>query len=269
MSNTEIKFVQLEPGAFLRDSDFIQMTPAQRGVYVSLILALYCNGGLLKINKNTGRICGCSYSNFIKIFAKISFKFSEKNGKIFHKKVSKVLAKQKKLVQIARKSGLRGGRPKKGTLYNENEKRNEIENVNINSSNSKSNVTKVSMQKEPVSDILPAENSISTNSLSRSSSSLRDNSQDQEFQSRKSIITHALMFDDRLNKILFAKTRSDRTCFLRIKDFLIAGCKSGKFDVQIFERAIQYAEEAKSGDNPNALFMSLMRSQLGFQRRKR
>ena len=102
MKSSKIKFVQLEPGAFLTDPDFIKMTPAQRGIYISLILALYCNNGSLKFDKNLSKLCCCSYSQFTKIFSKISFKFREKNGNIFHKKVSKVLAHQKKLMQIAK-----------------------------------------------------------------------------------------------------------------------------------------------------------------------
>ena len=39
----KIKYVQLESDAFLTDIDFVQFTPAERGVYCSLIMYLTSN----------------------------------------------------------------------------------------------------------------------------------------------------------------------------------------------------------------------------------
>ena len=41
----KIKYVQLESDAFLTDVDFVQFSPAERGVYCSLILLLTSNDG--------------------------------------------------------------------------------------------------------------------------------------------------------------------------------------------------------------------------------
>ena len=40
-----IKYVQLESDAFLTDLDFITMSPAERGVYCSLVLLLNSSDG--------------------------------------------------------------------------------------------------------------------------------------------------------------------------------------------------------------------------------
>ena len=125
MKRQKIKYVQLEPGAFLTDPDFIKMKVEERGIYCHLILLLYSNGGSLNYDDKMHLLFNCSKEEFEKYFSKISHKFRIKNNRIYHKKVSKVLAHQKKLMQIARNAGLKGGRPKKGTLFNENETKNE------------------------------------------------------------------------------------------------------------------------------------------------
>jgi uncharacterized protein YdaU (DUF1376 family) len=136
MKNRKIKFVPLEFDAFLTDPDFIAMNPPERGIYLSLILALYSIGGSLKLNDKTFKMCGCDNNEeFKKYFSKISFKFREKNGKIFHKKVTKVLREQKKFMQVSSNKGLKAANARWhgqcSCITNENEtKRNEIEKRN-------------------------------------------------------------------------------------------------------------------------------------------
>ena len=281
MKNSKIKFVQLEPGAFLTDPDFIKMTPAQRGIYISLILALYCNNGQLKLDKNIGKIRGCSQKIFLSLFSKISHKFRIKNGKIFHKKVSKVIAHQKKLMQIAKESGLKGAKVTWGAHgnENENEKGNETKTKNVSNNISNSNISDClnSKKDSTAQDSSNTNSSISTKNLIRPSNSLRKRIDNQiktmdelnftnDTVSNSRINVTAVRFIDSLGKYLFAKTRSDRSCFLNVSRFLADGCREGKFNLEIFDRALSYAKEAKSGENPNALFMSLMRSQLGYER---
>ena len=267
MKHSKIKYVQLEPGAFLTDPDFIKMTPSQRGIYWSLILALYCNEGSLIFDKNIGTLCGCSFSHFIKIFAKISFKFREKNGKIFHKKVSKVLAHQKKLMQIAKKSGLKGARVTWGAHSNENETKNETKSKinNINSSNSKSNNITSNSKESFENEVTSNHFSNSTSNFVRSSNSPRENA-GPDFGLKIAVNKKAVVFAGKINKILFAKTQSDRTCFKRVGQFLIDGCLAGKWNLNVFDQAIDLAKEASTGEKPNALFMSLMARELGYER---
>ena len=139
MNSGKIKYVQLEPRAFFSDADFLMMNPDERGIYITILLALYCSKGSLKYDKKLSIMCNCSEEFFEEIFSKISHKFRIKNSKIFHKKVSKVLAKQKKIMQASKKAGLKGGRPKKGTLseIKPNENENEFETNSKTESKSK------------------------------------------------------------------------------------------------------------------------------------
>ena len=108
----KIKYVQLESDAFLTDVDFIQFTPAERGVYCSLILLLTSNGGKCAFDvRALSRMCNCeSVEKFEKIWEKLSKKFQTRNGVIKHKRVTKELARSKKLRQTKRKAGLSGAK---------------------------------------------------------------------------------------------------------------------------------------------------------------
>ena len=46
----EVKYIQLEPAAFITDIDFMLMTAEERGVYCSIIFYLYANNGKIELN---------------------------------------------------------------------------------------------------------------------------------------------------------------------------------------------------------------------------
>jgi uncharacterized protein YdaU (DUF1376 family) len=106
----KVRFVQLESDAFLTDIDFIQMSPAERGVYCSLILYLTSNDGKCRFEPTAmSRVCNCvSPKDFGKIWESISKKFQIRKGMIKHKRVTKELRRAKKLQQAKRKAGLKG-----------------------------------------------------------------------------------------------------------------------------------------------------------------
>jgi hypothetical protein len=45
----------------------------------------------------------------------------------------------------------------------------------------------------------------------------------------------------------------------------MAGCAAGKFNEQIFGRAMDYAKEASLGRNPAAVFISLLKKELDYR----
>jgi uncharacterized protein YdaU (DUF1376 family) len=104
----KIKYVQLESDAFLTDIDFVQFTPAERGVYCSLILFLTSNDGKCAFEPAAlSRICNChGVEEFEKIWKRISKKFQLRKGTIRHKRVTKELSRAKKLLQAKRRGGL-------------------------------------------------------------------------------------------------------------------------------------------------------------------
>jgi uncharacterized protein YdaU (DUF1376 family) len=105
----KIRYVQLESDAFLTDLDFMQFSPAERGVYCSLILLLNTSGGKCEHEPaSLAKMCNCTKKEFEKIWNKIEKKFQTRKGVIKHKRVTKELRKSKKQWQAKRRAGLKG-----------------------------------------------------------------------------------------------------------------------------------------------------------------
>ena len=184
----KIKYVQLESDAFLTDIDFVQFTPAERGVYCSLILLFTSNDGKCTFDPRAlSRICNCvSVEEFEKIWERISKKFQLRKGVIRHKRVTQELGRAKKLLQAKRRGGLNTAKKRwhSGGTANSTAIAKETKgNVNVKVSKDLTNT---------------ADHSIS------SSDSLRTEQ------------LRALHFNDALSRIIRPAGRSDRTCFRNV-----------------------------------------------------
>ncbi len=105
----KVKFVQLEPEAFLTDLDFVAMTLEERGAYFTLILFLYSNNGKCNLDISVlSKLCNKTPKAFEKIWQNISKKFQTRSGMIKHKRVTKELKRAKKFRQAKSKAGLKG-----------------------------------------------------------------------------------------------------------------------------------------------------------------
>jgi uncharacterized protein YdaU (DUF1376 family) len=235
----KIKYVQLESDAFLTDIDFVQFTPAERGVYCSLILYLTSNNGKCTSEPEAlSRICNCrSVEEFETIWQRVSKKFQLRKDIIRHKRVSKELKKAKHFRQVCAEAGLKGAskrwgghsRPN-GVAIAKERKRNEKGSKDITNTNSAD------------------QTAITSDSLRHSQS-------------------NALRFIDVLSRIIPPRSRSDRTCFRNVADWLAEGCSAGRFTSEIFQRVLDYARQARQGDNPAAVFMSILKEELGYEKK--
>jgi uncharacterized protein YdaU (DUF1376 family) len=107
MKRKKIQYVSLESGAFISDLIFQTMTAAERGVYCTLIFYLYENNGKMPFNAELFKsLCNCA--DFEKVWEFVKQKFIIKNGRIFHKRVSKELDRAKKLSQVQSEKGVKG-----------------------------------------------------------------------------------------------------------------------------------------------------------------
>jgi uncharacterized protein YdaU (DUF1376 family) len=235
----KIKYVQLESDAFLTDIDFVQFTPAERGVFCSLILYLTSNNGKCTSEPEAlSRICNCrSVEEFETIWQRVSKKFQLRKDIIRHKRVSKELKKAKHFRQVCAEAGLKGAskrwgghsRPN-GVAIAKERKRNEKGSKDITNTNSAD------------------QTAITSDSLRHSQS-------------------NALRFIDVLSRIIPPRSRSDRTCFRNVADWLAEGCSAGRFTSEIFQRVLDYARQARQGDNPAAVFMSILKEELGYEKK--
>ena len=232
----KIKYFQLESDAFLTNIDFVQFTPAERGVYCSLILLLTSNDGKCTFETQAlSRICNCeSVEEFEKIWERISKKFQLRKGMIRHKHVTQELGRAKKLLQAKRRGGLSTAKKRwhSGGTTNSTATAKETKgNVNVRVSKDLTNT---------------ADRSISS-SDSLHTTQLRE-----------------LHFNDALSRII---PPADRTCFRNVTNWLAEGCASGWFNAEIFGRVLDYAKQARQGKKLAAVFMAIPKEELGYEKK--
>ncbi len=250
----KIKYVQLESDAFLTDLDFIHMSPAERGLYISLILFLYSNDGKCEFNPPAlSRLCNCrNVQEFETLWQKIAKKFQTRNGVIKHKRVTKELRKAKKMLQARRRAGLKGA---------------QVTWQSHNRAHCTDNGT--AMAKERKGSVIETEskdNNSNTNiSLCSSSNSVRGHTRNDDNDAYIKIQKATMSFRHNIEAIIPPRSRSDRTCFDRVARWLQAGCVKKQFDTDIFDRVLGYANEARAGQKPAAVFMALLKKELEYR----
>lgn len=231
----QVKFVQLESGAFLTDVDFITMTAEQRGVYITLILFLNCNKGKCRFDIEVlSALCNCQ--DFAQVWEKIKHKFSLRNGNIRHKRVSRELKAAKKRLQTASEKGIKGAAKRWHSQNYANTTANRPDIANERKRNEKEG------------------KDFSNTNTKKSSSSFSS-----------PVRSRSLMFNEALVNIIKPRSQSDRTCFRNVTNWLVEGCARGRFNEQIFERVLDYAREALSGRKPAAVFMALLKKELEYR----
>lgn len=85
---------KLEAGAFLADAEFQLMTAAERGLYCTMVLYLYCNGGRWKPDKKRmKKLCNRRHGRFEESFQEVPGKLAVRRGLVHHKRVTAELRK--------------------------------------------------------------------------------------------------------------------------------------------------------------------------------
>jgi hypothetical protein len=74
--------------------------------------------------------------------------------------------------------------------------------------------------------------------------------------------SEALLFYSSLCKIIKPRNQSDRTCFKNLSNWLALKVNNDKYTIEIFQRVLDYAQEAKGAKNPAAAFISLVKKEL-------
>lgn len=246
----EIRFVQLEPAAFLSDIDFQMMSAEERGVYFSLILCLYSNGGKLKIENDHQFLCGGNnaitlLSNCTKtgkdwenIWRIVQKKFKIKNNIITHKRVTREINKAR---NYRNKKSLAG---KIGMKHRYN-------------SVSNSDITK-EKEKEKESKYNSKGKGIDCNVFPSSSFSLSPSSVSDSFKKQCGI------FLLKLSEIFPNQSESDQTTFANIARHLEERLAK---EPDIFEQALEQARRSRRKSKPHSYFVGCCKKRWGFHRR--
>ena len=254
----KIRYVQLESESFLTDLDFTRMSAQERGVYCTILFYLYCNEGRCEFDPPTlARLCNCA--DFEKVCQSVEKKFQTRNGVIRHKRVSKELKRAKKLLQLKRKAGVTGAA-----------KRCQSHRTSISTTNS-SAIAKEREENEKRSEVEREEkditntNSNTANCSLASSTSVRTALTTDAARTAANGQIQALHFNETLVQIIRPRSQSDRNCFYNVTKWLQEGVAKGRFTNDVFGCALDYAKEARTGRNPAALFMTLLRKELGYR----
>jgi uncharacterized protein YdaU (DUF1376 family) len=231
---SKIKYVQLEADAFLTDIEFAMMDAQQRGVYVTILLYLYSNGGKCELDfEALKKISNCD--DFENIWEKIKKKFQIKNNMIRHKRVTKELRKAKRFSQLQRTKGLASAKARR-----ENTSRG-------------STAVRPRLNQEKESKVIEIEDKVITNSRVCS------------FSSSNSFRVKELHFNTALENLIRPITMSDKTCFRNVTRWASEQIAKGRFNDRIFGRILDYAKMARDAKKPAAAFMAILKKELDYR----
>jgi uncharacterized protein YdaU (DUF1376 family) len=251
----KVRFVQLESEAFLADIDFMRMSAAERGVYVTLLFYLYCNDAECEFDpRQLGRLCNCE--DFENLWPNISKKFQTRNSVIKHKRVTKELRRAKKFIQHQRKAGLTGA-SKRWHGHS-------TANSDAIANETKGNVIEKESKALTNTSGLAISSSNSVRATPIAPPMLQNFGTPRPAALERSIGA-ALYFNSALTNIIRPRSQSDRTCFRNVTNWLNKGCAEGTFTQEIFARVLDLADEAKTGRKPAAVFMALLKKELGYK----
>jgi len=84
-----------------------------------------------------------------------------------------------------------------------------------------------------------------------------------------SLHSKILAFYETLIRLLPPKSQSDRTCFRRLGAWLQEAIADGRLSEDVLTEVLSYARESRSPGvrNPRAVFMSILRKELGYDPR--
>ncbi len=240
MTKQKIKTVRLQAGAFTSDSDWQVMTDSQRGIYWSIIVYLYENGGRLQYDeKKIKKLCN-SGNNFCKNFSAIKHKFKIKNGILTHKRVTAELQKARKYIKQKRLAGLASGKARQTTAEQ-----------TLNGAGNGCPTTKAKAKTK-----LKLSKELSFNKEIRGNLAL-------EIQKK------AAYASDKLEMIFKPLTRTQVTTFLHIIQHISKLGKPELFDslIEWASDAVQYAgRNQKSKDTAAKLFVAKVKKETGFKK---
>ena len=283
-----IRFVQLEPAAFLSDVDVQVWNATEIGCYWMILLYLYTNNGKAPNDlKALSRLSHCPY-RFERIWDKIKRKFVIDGQFLSNLRVNCELETALSRYKKTHLAGLKGAKSRWGDHSEPNadpiakeSKGKVIEGKVIKNTNTRHEGEKTS---EGIHQDISKDTISTTKNNSSSSTSVR-NDKNPFLESMNAIQnrmgsgvsgdvrpamsadaqTRVLQFSEKLNALIRPRTQSDRTCFRKVANFFAGQIAAGKCGAEIFTHALHLAEEAAKGRNPAACFMALVKKELNYR----
>jgi len=247
----KLKYIQIQPDRDFLNADFLMLSPALRGIYLTVKMYLYTNNGVCELDYcKLAVITNCK--NFKKYFSQVEHMFTIKNGKIRHKEVTADLRGARKCTKAKRIAGLKGAQAR---WQSHCQRKGAAGNLPM-AKDGKVNETETEKESKVKT------NSDSSTDFSSGSSSIPSRC---DFGD-ESPLAMQIKFYDLAAELIVPVGASDRTCLKNIASWLKGQAdKSG--DKAIFSKAWRLAQESKrNGRKPMAMFITLMKSELGYRK---
>lgn len=266
-----IKYVQLEPDAFLSDLDFQVMTDRQRGIYFSLILYLYRNGGKIPNNAQALlKLCSSCASTFTDDWSAIKHKFQVTETEIRHKRVSEELEKAFNLYENRRKAGQKGGfSHKKRDLEEQAELEQSLSGAKAEPeqcSGSKAKQSNSNANNITIANNNSNETSIRPHTDGDGTEIAIDKNSSNDFE--LTLQKNAVLVLNEIENLLHPRSQREQDTFAKVMVHITNVCRSKEaaYHGQIFNDFVSLAKEAASSHaaNKKGLFVSLVKKRYGF-----
>ena len=271
MKKKDLTYVSLDSKKFLTDELFQVMSMEERGLYCTIIFNLYANGGSISAEPGVlSRLCDCnSLRQFNKLWKNMHRKFFKKGKKLYHKKVSRELARVAKLTQARSEAGVKGNKVRWNTDHKAIAK-DEICDREVKGSEAK-------RSEEKTREFIPTRSVGKSSTFNREINKVVQNSK--PISAGISCSSHStgiaspeleikkLNLQDSLCRKLEANSLSNQATFRNFVNWLGSGVEEGKFDSKkIWKRIENMAVDSTKGQvrNPAAVFIAKVKDELGY-----
>jgi len=247
----KLKYIQIQPDRDFLNGDFLMLSPALRGIYLTVKLYLYTNNGVCELDYcKLATITNCK--NFKKYFPQVEHLFTVNNGKIKHKDVTADLKQARKCMKVRRIAGLKGAQKRWQSHSGRNGDAINLpmaKNGKVNETETEKE-SKVKTNSSTIPDFPSGSSSISSRC---------------DFGNDSPLVMQ-VKFYDLATELIVPVGASDRTSLKNIASWLKEQAeKTG--DKAVFSKAWRLAQESKrNGRKPMAMLNSLMKTELGYRK---
>jgi len=263
----KISFIALYPSEFL--SDLLLMPALARGVYISIILKIYNDGGRILYDVNQlANLCGLTVKEFEKAFEQIRHKFRTKKRpnktELSHKRCTIEINKARKRMQVGQTAGLMSAQKRKNSV-NVNatpveHQLNSCSTTRRDQTETRQDKTRPETYSRAIPDIQPPTGPMA-NTMKKVFDSFQNSCPSSDSASAKDSVSVEMA----LRQVMAPKTASDLSALRNFAGWCASEVLAGHRSMEFYKRAVDLAVEARQkGRNRFAYFFNLARREFGY-----